>query len=110
MAASVFDRAEFSRAPADALDLELPTAVDRRRLPSWLPKGGSLPEVDWQARHRWVTALLWVHVVAIPLYAIYRGSSVGHALFEALPVLLAIILASSRELGGLPGPRSPLSV
>ena len=96
-----YSTALSTRAPAaaDGLDLELPTTVNRRRLPSWLPKGGSLPEADWQARHRWVTALLWVHLFAIPLYAIYRGSSVGHALFEALPVLLAIILASSRELG-----------
>ncbi len=57
-----------------------------------------MPEADWQARHRWVMALLWVHAVGIPLYAIYRGNSVGQALFEALPVLLAIILAGSRQL------------
>ncbi len=79
--------------------MERPRAFRRRRWPSWLPKGGSLPEADWRSRHRWVTALLWVHVVAIPLYALLRGNTVGHSLFETIPVLLSIFLASYRPLG-----------
>ncbi len=100
--AAGYSSALGSRAPrtaAERSDPEPSPVSSRRRWPSWLPKGGSLPEADWRARHRWVIALLWVHVVAIPLYAIYRGNTLGHALFEALPVLLAIILASSSELG-----------
>lgn len=71
----------------------------RGRWPSWLPRGGSLPEADWQVRHRAVRVLLLAHVVAIPLYAVYRGNSFGHASVEAAPVMLAALLAGYRPLG-----------
>ncbi|MDF1606001.1 ATP-binding protein [Nocardioides sp. YIM 152315] len=65
----------------------------RRRWPSWLPRGGSLPDAAWQARHRAVMVLLWGHVVAIPIYAVYKGNSLGHAWVETAPVLMAALLA-----------------
>lgn len=44
-------------------------------------------------------ALLWVHVVAIPVYAVYRGNSVGHAWVEMAPVLMAALVAGFMRLG-----------
>ncbi len=44
--------------------------------------------------------LLWGHVVAIPLYAVLRGNTLGHAWVETAPVLMAALLA-----GLLPMPR-----
>jgi PAS domain S-box-containing protein len=58
-----------------------------------LPRGRTLPNDVWESRHRGILVLLWLHVVAIPIFAISQGYSVGHSLFEggfiALPALLA---------------------
>jgi PAS domain S-box-containing protein len=69
------------------------------RWPAWLPRGGLLPEDAWQTRHRAVMVLLWAHVVAIPLYAVYRGNSLTHAWVELSPVLMAALLAGFGMLG-----------
>ncbi|MFC7495625.1 MULTISPECIES: ATP-binding protein [unclassified Nocardioides] len=61
--------------------------------PSWLPRGGSLPDAAWETRHRAVMVLLWGHVIALPLYALYQGNSLGHAWVEMAPVLIAALLA-----------------
>jgi hypothetical protein len=50
----------------------------------WLfPEGRALPEEVWQPRHRGILILLWVHVVAIAVYAVMTGNTVGHAAVEA---------------------------
>ena len=69
------------------------------RWPSWLPRGGSLPEPAWRARHRAIVALLWVHVIGIPAYAVLRSSSPGEPWLEILPVLLAAVVAGHARLG-----------
>ena len=69
------------------------------RWPAWLPRGGSLPDNAWQSRHRAVMVLLWAHVVAIPIYAVYRGNSIGHGWVEISPVLIAGMLAGFARLG-----------
>jgi signal transduction histidine kinase len=69
------------------------------RWPAWLPRGGSLPEDAWQTRHRAVMVLLWAHVVAIPVYAVYRGNSLTHAWVEMSPVLMAALVAGFGMLG-----------
>lgn len=69
-----------------------------RSWPRWLPRGGSLPDAAWRARHRAVLAILWAHVVAIPAYAVWRDNSLGHAWVEAAPVLMCAIAASFLRL------------
>ena len=44
-------------------------------------------------------ALLWVHVVAIPVYAVYQGTSIGHAWVEMTPILMAALIAGYMRLG-----------
>lgn len=66
--------------------------------PAWLPRGGSLPEASWQARHRGVVALLWFHVVAIPIYAVLKDNSLAHAWVETAPVMMAALLAGHLRL------------
>ncbi|WP_243057311.1 ATP-binding protein [Nocardioides sp. SR21] len=44
-------------------------------------------------------ALLWLHVVLIPVYAVYRGNSLGHAWVEMAPVLMAALVAGFMRLG-----------
>src|SRR6266851_1392195 len=43
------------------------------RLRKLLPQGGSLPREDWRRRHAGIMILLWVNVVAIPIYGIATG-------------------------------------
>ncbi|MEY2420595.1 MAG: hypothetical protein QOI95_662 [Acidimicrobiaceae bacterium] len=63
-----------------------------------LPRGGTLPEDEWQYRHRGVTVLLWVHAVAIPVYAAVRGFSAAHIAVESAIVPMSALAASQRVL------------
>jgi len=51
-----------------------------------LPKGTFVSEVSWHNRHRSICALLWLHVLILPVVAMFRGETLGHALFEAVLV------------------------
>lgn len=62
--------------------------------PRWLPRGGSLPESAWRARHRAVLVLLWAHVAAIPAYALLQGNGLVHSWVETAPVVMAATIAS----------------
>ncbi|MCC5949364.1 MAG: diguanylate cyclase [Nitriliruptoraceae bacterium] len=64
-----------------------------------LPVGDTLSPAVWRARHRWIVGLVWAHVGILPLYALSSGESVGHALSEALPVLVLAVVASWSRLG-----------
>jgi diguanylate cyclase (GGDEF)-like protein/PAS domain S-box-containing protein len=67
-------------------------AVDRI-----LPRGGVLPEVSWQGRHRGITLLLWAHVIALPLIGMWRQQPPGRASLEVALVALFAIGASTRH-------------
>jgi two-component system, cell cycle sensor histidine kinase and response regulator CckA len=58
-----------------------------------LPQGKSLPAETWARRHRAITRVLWLHVVAIPLFAWFQDYSALHALLEAAPVAAAAVAA-----------------
>ena len=58
-----------------------------------LPRGQTLPEEAWRRRHKALLTLLWLHVVAIPGYALVQGYGPGHALLEGLPVAAFALLA-----------------
>ncbi|MGH2690107.1 MAG: methyl-accepting chemotaxis protein, partial [Actinomycetota bacterium] len=70
-------------------------AASARRL---LPVGRPLPEEEWARRHRGIVVLLWIHAVALPLFAITRGLTPGHALFEGMAIAVPALLASSTRL------------
>jgi diguanylate cyclase (GGDEF)-like protein len=40
-----------------------------------LPQGGSLPEAEWQRRHAGIMVLLWLNVIALPVFALLVGKS-----------------------------------
>ena len=58
-----------------------------------LPRGQTLPDDVWRRRHRGILALLWVHVVLLPVFALFQGYSIGHSLVEASPVAATALLA-----------------
>ena len=63
-----------------------------------LPRGGTLPSASWASRQRAVVAILWLHGAFIPLYALYRGFSLGHIVLEGLVVPAAALVASQEAL------------
>jgi PAS domain S-box-containing protein len=71
-----------------------------------LPHGRSLPEAQWEARHRGMRWLLWAHVPALALVALAYGMSAGHALLESAVVaafaLAAQVARGSRRARSLP--------
>jgi diguanylate cyclase (GGDEF)-like protein len=78
---------------------EHPTVAARRasvtlaQLRTLLPQGGSLPREDWRRRHAGIMILLWVNVLAVPIYgAATAHSSLVHDLDSgvALGVLAAL--------------------
>src|SRR3954470_4827855 len=59
-----------------------------------LPVGGTLPSSAFEARHRTVVALLWLHVLALPAFAVGRGYPLVHGLLDTLPIVLCAAGAS----------------
>lgn len=58
-----------------------------------LPRGSSLPEASWRSRHRGITALLWAHVITLPLIGVWRGQPPGQALLETAVVAVFAVCA-----------------
>ena len=60
---------------------------------NWLPKGQLLPEHILRRRHKTIVGLMWVHVVGLVAFGLFRGQSVAHMTVEgamlAAPALLA---------------------
>ena len=77
------------------------------RLRDALPKGRTLPDANWESRHRWMLALLWVNAVGILTFSLARGFSVPHSLLDAAPLVGFALLA--RQFRGGRKLRSALS-
>ncbi len=67
--------------------------------PPWLdalPRGRLLPDHLWQARHRALTLVLWLHVPALALFGLARG--MGPHVFLDVGILVGFaIVAGSRQ-------------
>jgi two-component system, cell cycle sensor histidine kinase and response regulator CckA len=81
----------FARAPAG-----------ERFRQTWrsLPEGRSVPPETWNRRHWAITRVLWLHVVVIPLFALFRDYSALHALLEAAPIAITAVGASLARTRG----------
>lgn len=69
---------------------------------SAIPEGRSLPEDVWQRRHRGFLVLLWLHALALPAFALAKGSGwvvvLAAAGFPAVSGLVAGIVKGHRKL------------
>jgi diguanylate cyclase (GGDEF)-like protein/PAS domain S-box-containing protein len=66
-----------------------------------LPQGHTLPDDVWRRRHRALLALVWVHAVGIPIFAVLEGYSLLHGITDASPIAvlgLWATLADGRKL------------
>jgi serine phosphatase RsbU (regulator of sigma subunit)/anti-sigma regulatory factor (Ser/Thr protein kinase) len=64
-------------------------------LREWLPRGNTLPDANWQQRHRGIVILLWVHAAIIPIFALVRGYGAAHVVTESLVLPFTAIFATS---------------
>ncbi|HEX2070511.1 MAG TPA: EAL domain-containing protein [Thermoleophilaceae bacterium] len=69
------------------------------RLIALLPHGRSLPEADWARRHRAMVWLVWLNAIGLGVFALARGNSIGHSLFEITPITACAIAAGMPRLG-----------
>jgi diguanylate cyclase len=69
------------------------------RTRAWLPTGGTLPEATFATRHRTVLLLLWLHVLALPAFAVALGYPLWHGMLESVPILVCAIAGSLHRLG-----------
>src|SRR5712692_9773590 len=53
-----------------------------RTLRGHLPRGSTLPDEVWAQRHRWILALLWLHVPALFVFSLVRRQTLAHASIE----------------------------
>ncbi|MHB8242540.1 MAG: bifunctional diguanylate cyclase/phosphohydrolase [Solirubrobacteraceae bacterium] len=64
-----------------------------------LPEGGSLPLEDWRRRHAGITALLWLNVVGVLIYALSDGrASLVHRIDSAIALSVFAVLAGTPRL------------
>lgn len=68
------------------------------RLRAWLPEGGNLPAQDWEARHRFILAIIAAHVVGLAAFGLVQGWRPVYALGEPLIIGLLGLIAYSRRL------------
>lgn len=59
-----------------------------------LPKGRGLPEDVWNARHRSILLLLWLHVPVVLIFALATGYDLVHANVEAVAVAVPALVAT----------------
>ncbi|HVL80726.1 MAG TPA: HAMP domain-containing sensor histidine kinase [Actinomycetota bacterium] len=67
----------------------------RERLLGYIPRGDTLTDEAWTARHRAIRAVLWLHVPGIAVFALLAGFGPLHSFAEALPVLVLAVLSGS---------------
>jgi hypothetical protein len=62
-----------------------------------LPRGRTLPEGAWRVRHQALLALLWAHVIGLPVFGVLRGFAPLHVMAEGLSIAVFAVLAMLTE-------------
>lgn len=94
---------------SDSVIKHISLSLVMRRLWSFVPSGGSLPDEMWRSRHRFLLRLTWFHALIIalvgPLFgyswelkleALFRDGTVLHTVAEGLVVAVCALLASRK--------------
>src|SRR3546814_11106503 len=73
------------------------TTIDAARTGwrAWLPDGSSMPPSVWTARHRLITAIMWLHVPVLAVIGLVNGYDSRH---------VAADLALAVAFGGMAPP------
>ncbi len=82
--------------------LKCSAAVENTDMKPWqftqlhLPVGQTLPDAEWERRHRGILALLWLLGAVLPLYGLARGHALDHDLASGA-MLFAIAAVARRS-------------
>ena len=79
---------------ADTIAMSTPARMMRTFALRHLPHGRTLPDAEWQRRHRAILGLLWVLAAVLPLYGVLMGHALGRDLAYGLGLLAVAALAS----------------
>ena len=71
----------------------------RARVAAVLPRGGTLTNDDWYARHRWMLRVLWAHVIVLGIWGVLARFPVTTILFEVLPIATCGAIAGTSAIG-----------
>ncbi|MBI3804670.1 MAG: EAL domain-containing protein [Nitrospirae bacterium] len=63
-----------------------------------IPEGRALPEKEWQARHRAILLLTWLHAVGLTAFGFYRGFGPLQSLGEGALIAAAAMVGSWSKL------------
>src|ERR1700704_3185516 len=69
------------------------------RLRDGLPQGGTLEPQEWDRRHRALLWMLWLTIVALPIYSVFTGFGAYHTLLHVLPQAALAVIASMPRFG-----------
>ena len=59
-----------------------------------LPQGRTLPTDAWASRHRALLAILWAHVLVLPVFSWLQGLDLSACIGPIAPVALAAVAGS----------------
>ena len=59
-----------------------------------LPRGHSLPDREWQQRHRGIVILLWLHAAGLAAFGLIVGETLLHSVQEGAVVAAAAVVAT----------------
>jgi diguanylate cyclase (GGDEF)-like protein len=63
-----------------------------------LPRGRLLPLAAWESRHRAIVILLWLHVIALIVFAVATGHGVLYGVTESVLVVIPTLVAAYGRL------------
>jgi diguanylate cyclase (GGDEF)-like protein len=69
------------------------------RLRKGLPQGGTLEPQEWERRHAALVGVLWLSVVALPIYSVVTGFDAFHTLLHVAPQVALALIASAPRFG-----------
>lgn len=75
-----------------------PSGIGLARRLRELPNGKTLPDAEWERRHRWIVRLLWLHVAVLTGWGFARGYGTGHELLHVAALLPVVLLAASPQV------------
>ncbi|HEX9926066.1 MAG TPA: PAS domain S-box protein, partial [Anaerolineae bacterium] len=80
---------------ADRTDYRIAAPFERllKHIKGLVPEGRSLPDNAWEARHRGILVLLWLHVIGVVCFGLLMGEDLEHSLVEG-SVLVPMAIAA----------------
>ncbi len=69
------------------------------RLRQGLPQGGTLEPQEWERRHGALVSVLWLSVVALPIYSVVTGFGAYHTLLHVAPQAALAVIGSLPRFG-----------